>query len=268
MKARDGNGWDAETYDNVSTIQEEFALKLIQLRNWTGKEIVMDAGCGSGRVTKILAKEIPNGKIYAVDIDVNMIDKAKDNLSQFENVTIINSDLLDLSSEITSTKVDVIFSNAVLHWILNHQKLFNTFFELLNLNGQLLIQCGGYGNLKKAISIFDKVKDSEKFKDYFKEWKKEWYFPKPSDTEKLLNEIGYKNIKVYLSETSISFANRSSYSLYLKTVVLRPYLRYIQSDNDKEEYLESILNEIEQNHFEMIWNLDYVRLNILAHKII
>src|SRR3712207_9033703 len=81
-------------------------------------------------------------------------------------------------------------------------------------------------------------------------------------------DIGYNNIKVYLSEASISFVNKSSYSLYLKTVVLGPYLRYIPSDNDKEEYLESILNEIEQNHFEMIWNLDYVRLNILADKII
>jgi trans-aconitate 2-methyltransferase len=94
-----------------------------------------------------------------------MIDKAKDNLSRFENVTIINSDLLDLNLQIISSKVDVIFSNAALHWILNHHKLFNTFFELLNQNGQLLIQCGGYGNLKKSISIFDKVKDSEKFKD-------------------------------------------------------------------------------------------------------
>jgi trans-aconitate 2-methyltransferase len=102
-----------------------------------------------------LAKEIPNRKIYAIDIDVNMIDKAKDNLSRFENVTIINSDLLDLNLQIISSKVDVIFSNAALHWILNHHKLFNTLFELLNQNGQLLIQCGGYGNLKKSISIFE-----------------------------------------------------------------------------------------------------------------
>jgi hypothetical protein len=65
-----------------------------------------------------------------------------------------------------------------------------------------------------------------------------------------------------------NYVNWYSYSLYLKTVVLKPYLRYILLDNDKEEYLESILNEIEQNHFKMIWNLDYVRLNILADKII
>ncbi len=97
MKKGEDNGWDAETYDNVSTPQEDFALKLVQLRSWTGNETVMDAGCGSGRVTKILAKKIPNGRIYAVDNDVNMIDKAKYNLSEFENIAIINSNLLNIN---------------------------------------------------------------------------------------------------------------------------------------------------------------------------
>jgi hypothetical protein len=93
-------------------------------------------------------------------------------------------------------------------------------------------------------------------------------FSKTIRYQKHLNEIGYKNIRVYLSEASINFVNRRSYSMYLKTVVLGPYLRYIPADNHKQEYLESALNEIEQNHFKMIWNLDYVRLNILADNII
>jgi trans-aconitate methyltransferase len=267
MKRRDDDGWDAETYDNVSTPQEDFALKLVQLRNWAGNEIVMDAGCGSGRVTKILAKRIPNGRIYAVDNDVNMIDKAKDNLSELENIAVINSNLLDLSLKIIPSKVDVIFSNAVLHWVLDHPKIFSRFFDILNHNGQLLIQCGGYGNLRKAVSVFDKVKDSENFRHHFKDWKDKWYFPKPSETEKLLEEIGYSNVKVYLKETPISFPDRNIYSLYLKTVILGPYLRHIKSENGKEEYLENVLEDIEQNHSEMMWNFDYVRLNILADKI-
>lgn len=79
-------GWNAETYDNVSTIQQEFATKLIQLRKWTGSKIVIDRGCGSGRVTQIISKKVPNGKIYAVNEDSNMIDKAKVNLSKLENI--------------------------------------------------------------------------------------------------------------------------------------------------------------------------------------
>jgi trans-aconitate methyltransferase len=67
---------------------------------------------------KFWQKKFQMERYNAVDNDVNMIDKAKDNLSQFENVTIINSDLLDLSLKIILSKVDVIFSSAVLHWIL------------------------------------------------------------------------------------------------------------------------------------------------------
>jgi trans-aconitate 2-methyltransferase len=267
MKKRDENGWDAETYDSVSTPQEDFALKLVQLRNWAGNEIVMDAGCGSGRVTKLLSNKITNGRIYAVDNDVNMVDRAKHNLAEFGNTLVINSNLLDLSLKIIPSKVDVIFSNAVLHWIPDHPKIFNIYFDLLNHNGQLLIQCGGYGNLRKAVSVFERVKDSERFIQFFREWKDTWYFPKPSETEKILKEIGYSNVKVYLMEAPISFPDRNSYSAYLKTVILGPYLRYLKSEKDKAEYLEYVLEEIEQNHPEMMWNLDYVRLNILADKI-
>ncbi len=266
MSARIENGWDAETYDNVSTIQQEFGLKLIQLRNWTGNEIVIDAGCGSGRVTQTLSKKILNGRIYAVDKDTNMIDKAKDNLANSENVSIIHSDLLDLNLNHIGSKADVIFSNAVLHWIPDHPRLFKAFHELLNDNGRLLIQCGGYGNLKNAISIFDKVKESKKFKDYFTNRKEEWYFAKSEDTERLLKEIGYKNIKAYLSKAPVSFDSRSNYSLYIKTVVLGPYLRCIASGKGKEGYLESVLKEIEHNNVDMMWKLDYVRLNILAYR--
>jgi tRNA A58 N-methylase Trm61 len=43
----------------------------------------MDAGCGSGLLTKLLAYKVPKGKVYGVDIDHNMIEQAKKNLKGF-----------------------------------------------------------------------------------------------------------------------------------------------------------------------------------------
>ena len=81
--------WDADTYHDVSIIQENWADTIIQTRKWTGKENLLDAGCGSGRITKILAKIITQGKIYAIDNDPNMIKKATESLKSIENVQVI-----------------------------------------------------------------------------------------------------------------------------------------------------------------------------------
>ena len=259
--------WDAETYDEVSNTHEKWARNIILSRTWSGKEIIMDAGCGSGRITKILSTLVPCGKIYAIDIDENMIKKAKDNLKDFENVKVIQSNLLDINFNKIYSKFNIIFSNAVLHWVLDHYKVFKNFYDILFSDGQLLIQCGGYGNLQNAISTFNIVKDSADFKSYFSNWKEVWNFAKPDDTERILKEIGYRNIKVYLEDYPVTFRDRNSYSIYLKTVVLGPYLKYIPSEEIKEKFLQKIVSiEEKENHQGRILTLDYKRLNIFASR--
>src|SRR5919205_3969224 len=123
------HSWDARTYDTVSiTVQLEWGRKLLEKRRWIGNEIVMDAGAGSGNLTKILADKVPNGLIYAVDADSNMVQQAKSNLSGYRNVQVIQSRMEDVK---LPTKVDVIFSNAALHWILDQERVFTYFWQLL-----------------------------------------------------------------------------------------------------------------------------------------
>ena len=88
----------------------------------------MDAGCGSGLLTKQLAKQVPRGKVYAVDIDSNMINQAKNNLQLFDNIEIIQSSFTDIK---LPRKIDIIFSNAALHWVQDHRKAFQNFWEML-----------------------------------------------------------------------------------------------------------------------------------------
>ncbi len=258
--------WDAETYDKVSDTHEQWARKIILTKKWTGKETIMDAGCGSGRITKILVELVPFGKMYAIDNDENMIKKAKESLKDFKNVSIIPSNLLDINFEIIQSKVNVIFSNAVLHWILDHHKVFSNFYDLLFEDGQLLIQCGGYGNLQKATNIFNIVKDSLEFKEYFSRWKDQWNFAKPSDIENILKGVGYRNIDVYLEDYPVTFKDKNSYSIYLKTVVLGPYLKYLPSEKLQDNFLQRIIQIKEKENDEQTLTLDYKRLNIFASK--
>jgi len=138
--------WDASTYDRISDAQESWGHEIIEYRRWKGNEVVLDAGCGSGRTTKILSMKVPQGKVIAVDSDLSMINLAKENLSKFSNIAFIKMDISEIELE---EKVDVVFSNATLHWILNHKKVFERLWQILNFEGQLLIQCGGHRDLAK-----------------------------------------------------------------------------------------------------------------------
>jgi len=123
-----------------------------------------------------------------------------------------------------------------------------------------------FGNLKKTISVFNTVKDYSDFKQYFSEWKQSWNFAKPNDTKNILNDLGFKHIRVYLSNSDVNFSNKNNYLLYLKTVVLGPYLKCLPSGQLKNKFVEGILDLIENDYPELKWNLDYVRLNILARN--
>jgi trans-aconitate 2-methyltransferase len=83
---------------------------------------------------------MPNGKVYAVDADSNMVRQAKRNLATHTNVQVISSSMDKVH---LPTKLDVIFSNSALHWILNQEGVFLHFLQLLKPNGEILIECGG-----------------------------------------------------------------------------------------------------------------------------
>jgi len=283
--------WDARTYDQVSRlVQYKWGKQVLELRKWRGNEIVMDAGCGSGLLTKQLAKKVTRGKVYAVDIDFNMIKQAKNNLKFLDNVEIMQSSFTNIK---LPRKIDVIFSNSAFHWIQDHRKAFQNFWKMLKLmsisndnsnsnnytagGGQLLIQCGGHGNLQQTITILEQIIHLAQFKEHFTDWKQPWYFAKTEDTNKLLQEIGYVNTRVYLSSDSIIFPNRQIYSKFVKTVVMKPYLDHISQGNDSDNdridklkalFLKLFLDEVKKcgNKSNSRWFLDFVRLNISAHR--
>jgi len=144
-------------------------------------------------------------------------------------------------------------------------------------DGQLLIQCGGHGNLQQTITILEQIIHVDQFKEHFTDWKQPWYFAKTEDTNKLLQEIGYVNTKVYPSSDSIIFPNRQIYSKFVKTVVMKSYLDHLSQDDDSDDdmidklkasFLKLFLDEVKKcsNKSNRRWFLDFVRLNIIAHR--
>lgn len=263
--------WDAKNYHKVSSIQENWAKELLSKRKWKGNEVLVDAGCGSGRVTKIIANILKEGRIYAIDLDKNMIENAKINLKDQENIIFINS---DLSTVELPEPVDIIFSNAVIHWIKDHYKLFCNFWKLLKQSGEILIQCGGKGNLGTIKPILDLTRESSEFMGYFLDWEDPWNFASAEETSSIMERAGFKKIETGLTKKIAEFSSFEEYRLFMKIVVMKPYLSYLPSDNNNritDAFMDCFLRHQKMSNKglpEVIndYSIDYTRLNIRATK--
>ncbi|HEX5148335.1 MAG TPA: class I SAM-dependent methyltransferase, partial [Candidatus Limnocylindrales bacterium] len=115
--------WDARTYDRVAEPQTRWGRAVLDRLPLVGDERVLDAGCGSGRVTELLAARLPRGHVVALDASAAMIETARERLAPLaERVEFVVADLgLPLP---LAEPVDAVLSTATFHWVPDHDALF------------------------------------------------------------------------------------------------------------------------------------------------
>ena len=244
--------WDASTYDRVSDVQEAWARPVIERLELRGDETVLDAGCGTGRVTRLLLERLPEGRVIGVDASRSMIEKARDALG--ERAELVVSDLLDLDLD---EAVDAVFSNATLHWILDHRRLFDRLYAALRPGGALEAQCGGIGNLDEFLNSLENVNGDERFAPYLRGITSTWNFASPGDTEIRLRASGFEETRCWLEER---IEKPREPREFLRTVCLGPHLERLP-EGLREPYLDAVLEYIPRP-----LTLDYMRLNISARR--
>src|SRR3954451_13007701 len=135
--------WDGAEYDRLSTPMERLGREVLDRLELRGDETVLDAGCGSGRLTELLVERVPDGRVIGIDASASMIDAARERLGPGADVRVADLVGLDLGGE----TVDVVFSTATFHWIADHDALFASLRGVLRPGGRLVAQCGGAGNI-------------------------------------------------------------------------------------------------------------------------
>jgi trans-aconitate 2-methyltransferase len=243
--------WDAATYHRVSGPQVEFARALLDRLELRGDETVLDAGCGSGRVTAMLLERLPHGHVVAVDQAPSMVEHAREALPR-DRATVLRAELTQLRLD---QSVDAVFSNAVFHWIADHDRLFERLYAALRPGGRLVAQCGGEGNVKRFHRAARQAAAEDPFAAHLAGWKGPWNFAGPEETAKRLDRAGFEDVATWLEPYPVVPDDPGD---YLRTVCLGYHLEQLP-DELRERYVEAVLERAEPE-------LDYVRLNITATR--
>ena len=245
MRPRD---WNAGSYERMSAPLEAMGRDVLDRLALRGDERVLDAGCGTGRVTAALVERLPRGEVIAVDGSPAMVEQARERLGDAADVRV--ADLLKLELD---RPVDAILSTATFHWIADHERLFARLRDALVPGGRLVAQCGGEGNIAELAAAAARVGERE---PALAGWPGPWNFASPVDTEARLRRLGW--VDVWTWATTVRVEPDDPHE-YLGTVALGAHLERLPPDR-RDPFVDAVLAELDEPV------VDYVRLNILARR--
>jgi trans-aconitate 2-methyltransferase len=244
MTTRD---WDARTYDRVADPMTRWGRVVLERLPLDGDERVLDAGCGTGRVTELLVERLPRGTVVALDGSPAMVQAAGERLARFgDRVEYVVADL-GQPLPITSP-VDAVLSTATFHWVPDHDTLFRNLAAVIRPGGRLVAQCGGAGNIASIQRVLATIGDG---------WLGAVHFETVLDTTRRLDAAGFVGIECWLTDEPTRFAPGEPFETYLRTVVLGAHLERLPPD-EHDDFVRAVAQGVGEPV------IDYVRLNIVA----
>jgi trans-aconitate 2-methyltransferase len=242
--------WNASAYDRVANPQARWGATVLDRLPLDGDETVLDAGCGTGRVTEMLLERLPRGRVVALDASASMLAEARSRLARFgEQVEYVEADLtrpLPLDA-----RVDAILSTATFHLVLDHDALFANLAAVLRPGGWLVAQCGGAGNIAGFIDVVLSV-DPEFVRNRHN-------FQTPEATAARLEGAGFTDTRTWLSDEPTRFEPGAPFEAFLETVCLRTHLDRVPAE-ERQSFIKAVAARMPEPV------LDYVRLNIAARR--
>ena len=258
--------WNGETYHKSSSEQQRWARELITKLHLNGDERILDIGCGDGKVTAEIAGHLQTGSIVGIDSSDSMIHFAQSTFptSQHSNLEFQQMDARALTFQ---NEFDVVFSNAALHWIIDHLPVLHGIQQSLKSSGKLLLQMGGKGNAAKKIAVMETIMAHDTWKPYFQDFTFPYGFYTPEAYTQWLMEAGFTPQRVELIPKMMRHNGTGGLKNWIRTT-WHPYMERIP-EHLRGDFINEIVHSYTAQYpadAEGILHVEMVRLEVEAVK--
>ncbi len=248
--------WNARLYDDKHNFVFKFGEDVVQLLNPRQGERILDLGSGTGYLTNVIAQA--GARVIGIDRSAAMIARAH---AAYPDLNFQEMSATDFHFD---TPFDAVFSNAVLHWVLEKEAAIDNIYHALRPGGRLVLEMGGKGNVEDILVATRKVLTRHKY--YRNATTQPWYFPSLAEYTTLLEKRGFR----------IQFAAHFDRPTQLQDTHngIKDWIRMFGSAFFKDipntaidTILEELQDTLKPTHFKNhTWVADYKRLRLEAIK--
>ncbi len=251
--------WNSAVYHRLSGPQVSWGKKVLARLQLHGDEVVLDAGCGTGRLTAELLEVLPRGRVVGIDLSQNMLSSAREHLAdKFGNrLTLLACDFLHLPFR---QAFDVVVSTAAFHWVRDHDRLFRNLHDILLPGGWLEAQCGGGPNVKRLRDRANILAARPKFAHYFQDFREPWLFEDAEGAAETLRRAGFGDVETSVESTPTTLNDASQFAEFVRNIILHRHLELIPTEEGKAEFIATLTQQAAKD--DPPYTLDYWRLNL------
>jgi trans-aconitate methyltransferase len=235
--------WNAADYAANSAVQQSWARELIAKLNLRGDEHILDVGCGDGKVTAELARAVPHGSVVGTDASAEMIAFAKKSFppAKISNLKFEITDAREIGGGKAVNRFDLVFSNAALHWVDDHEKFLRGAAAVLKAGGRLVVSCGGKGNAHDVFLALRPEMRLKRWCKFFRRMPMPYHFYTPENYEKWLPKFGFKINTLKLTPKDAAYDGAEGFATWLRTTWL-PFVQRVPDVVGQASSLSSFRN--------------------------
>jgi trans-aconitate 2-methyltransferase len=255
--------WNAQAYDRLANPMQSWGETIVASLDLRGDESALDLGCGSGRLTEHLLRRLPRGHVIAVDRSANMLAAARAHLEPEFNghVEYVQRSVEQIDFDGIA---DLAFSNAALHWVPDHPRMFRAIFRALKPGGLFMAQCGGGSNILSVRQRAQKLMDAELYRPYFEGWPGPWVFATPDEARERMLSAGFLDVYAHTFPVPVVQTTYQRCRDYLENVILGTHLERIPDMELRARFLDSLAEKFTADDPPCVF--DYWRLNLRGRK--
>jgi trans-aconitate 2-methyltransferase len=251
--------WNSAVYHRLSAPQVSWGKKLLARLKLRGDETVLDAGCGTGRLTAELLEALPDGRVVGLDLSQNMLNSAREHLSTDFGIRV-NLLVCDLLRLPLRRVFNVVVSTAAFHWVIDHDQLFRTLHDVLVPGGWLEAQCGGGPNIARLRERANALAATPRFAAYFEGFREPWLFEDAESAARTLKQAGFVDIETSVEPAPTILNDAQHFAEYVRNIVLRRHLGNIPNEQDRNQFMATLTEQAANDDPPFL--LDYWRLNL------
>jgi trans-aconitate 2-methyltransferase len=215
--------WDPEQYARFQRERSQAFFDLAELVRWRPAMRVVDLGCGTGELTRVLHERLAADETVGLDSSPAMLERAAAHAGG--GVRFERGDIASWRGE----RLDLVFSNAALHWVEDHPALFARLRAALGPNGQLTVQVPANHDHPSQI-VAQEIAREAPFAEALGGWVRRSPVLGPAAYAELLHGLGAREQVVQLRVYGHNLPSRDAVAEWLKGTTLTDYQRRLPED--------------------------------------